>query len=419
MPIIKLENLSKKYKIVHEREGAKYSTLRDEMVSAVKKPFLWLAGRGSARENVWVLKNINLEIEPGEVLGIIGPNGAGKTTLLKILAKITPPSEGKAVIGGRVGSLLEVGTGFHPELTGRENIYLNGAILGMSKEEIKNKFEEIIEFAGVKKFLDTPVKRFSDGMRVRLAFSVAAHLEPEILLVDEVLSVGDIEFQKKCLGKMSEVTQKSGRTILFVSHNMGQIRKLCQRVILLNNGVIEKEGNPKTVVDDYIASKISLTFKENVENENVQESESVALKSFSVFGKEKGFPPRTGDPLNMEMTFKFKEPLNNPGVRVFINTLQGINVMYFTSTPFGGLSLERGEGTIKFNLNIEELTLTGGQYILSVGMFRPALADYLKPVQVGQFEVQPADYYGVGIDLLNPRAGIVAAKHNWSFEKLN
>jgi len=207
---------------------------------------------GEEIEEFWALKDINFEVEQGDRLGIIGRNGAGKSTLLKILSRITEPTSGRVKIKGRVASLLEVGTGFHQELTGRENIFLNGAILGMSRTEIKRKFDEIVDFSGVEKFLDTPVKRYSSGMYVRLAFSVAAHLEPEILLVDEVLAVGDEEFQKKCLGKMKDVSTDEGRTVLFVSHNMGIIAQLCNKAILLNKGMLEISGETNTVVDQYI-----------------------------------------------------------------------------------------------------------------------------------------------------------------------
>ena len=242
--VIRAEGLGKKYIIGHETERERYTALRD--VAARTARNVWKRAvdaargraivRGEATEEFWALKDVSFEVKRGEVLGIIGRNGAGKSTLLKILSRITEPSEGRVTIAGRVASLLEVGTGFHPELTGRENIYLNGAILGMSRAEIRRKFDEIVAFAEVEKFLDTPVKRYSSGMYVRLAFAVAAHLEPEILVVDEVLAVGDAEFQKKCLGKMGEVAERGGRTVLFVSHNMAAVQSLCERVIHLENG---------------------------------------------------------------------------------------------------------------------------------------------------------------------------------------
>ncbi|MDY0016725.1 MAG: ABC transporter ATP-binding protein [Candidatus Delongbacteria bacterium] len=249
--VIKIENLSKKYIIGHET-GAPYLTFRDLLADSFKKlnPLSRKDKEISSKEEFWALKDINLEIKQGEKIGIIGRNGAGKSTLLKILSRITEPTTGSVKIKGRVASLLEVGTGFHPELTGRENIFLNGAILGMRREEIKRKFDEIVDFSGVEKFLDTPVKRYSSGMYVRLAFAVAAHLEPEILLIDEVLAVGDAEFQKKCLGKMDDVA-KQGRTIVFVSHNMGAIRQLCERGVLLEKGEMKFEDEISTMINMY------------------------------------------------------------------------------------------------------------------------------------------------------------------------
>lgn len=254
-PIVEVKNLSKKYKI-GERQG--YVALRDVLMNIVKSPARWFGSKVKSslgKESVddfWALKNVNFNVEQGEILGIIGRNGAGKSTLLKILSQITPPTTGEIKLRGRVGSLLEVGTGFHPELTGRENIYLNGSILGMRKKEIEKKFDEIVEFSGIGKFLDTPVKRYSSGMYVRLAFSVAAHLEPDILIIDEVLAVGDTEFQKKCLGKMEDVTKKEGRTVLFVSHNMAAVQQLCSKTIFLENGQVKSIGDTSKIINEYI-----------------------------------------------------------------------------------------------------------------------------------------------------------------------
>jgi len=251
---IRVERLGKQYRIGGSRE--QYKTLRESLVGAVTRPLRRLRNPKPEIRNqntIWALKDVSFEVKRGEVVGIIGRNGAGKTTLLKILSRITEPTEGRVEIHGRVGSLLEVGTGFHPELTGRENIYLNGAILGMSKKEINRKFEEIVAFAEIEKFIDTPVKRYSSGMYVRLAFAVAAHLDPEILLVDEVLAVGDLEFRKKCLGKMQNVSQV-GRTVLFVSHDMGNISNLCSRTVWLDSGTIRAVGDTKDVVSQYISS---------------------------------------------------------------------------------------------------------------------------------------------------------------------
>jgi len=256
-PIIEIKGIGKKYNIAHQR--GKYVALRDVLANVARRPFAFLKHKAKAaiglatKEEFWALRDINLDINKGDIVGIIGSNGAGKSTLLKILTGITPPTEGEIIMRGRVASLLEVGTGFHPELTGRENIFLNGAILGMMRKEIAQKFDEIVAFAGVEKFLDTPVKHYSSGMYVRLAFSVAAHMEPDILLVDEVLAVGDAEFQKKCLGKMEEVTTKEGRTILFVSHNMGMIERLCTACVLLEKGHVRKMGRDvRGIIGEYL-----------------------------------------------------------------------------------------------------------------------------------------------------------------------
>ena len=243
--VIEIRGLGKRYR-VGERE--RYLALRDVLMRALKAPLH--LGRRSKPDYLWALRDVSLDVRQGEVVGLIGRNGAGKTTLLKILSRITRPTEGYAEVRGRVGSLLEVGTGFHPELTGRENIFLSGAILGMTKREISRKYDAIVSFAGVERFIDTPLKHYSSGMQMRLAFAVAAHLEPEILLVDEVLAVGDLEFQKKCLGKMEEVSG-SGRTIVFVSHQMNQIRRLCQRVFWIDGGQILQWGDAGEVIAAY------------------------------------------------------------------------------------------------------------------------------------------------------------------------
>lgn len=259
--IIRVEDLGKKYVIAHQAKGH-YLTLRDTIADRAKSLGRLLGTRKkrtrSPSEEFWALKDVSFDVKQGDRLGIIGRNGAGKSTLLKILSRITEPSRGEITIHGRVASLLEVGTGFHPELTGRENIFLNGAILGMSKAEIRKKFDEIVDFAEVEKFLDTPVKRYSSGMYVRLAFAVAAHLEPEILVVDEVLAVGDVKFQKKCLGKMREVGS-SGRTILFVSHTMNTVESLCTRGIVLQSGRLQFDGSAQDAVQFYLDTTYDLT----------------------------------------------------------------------------------------------------------------------------------------------------------------
>lgn len=254
-PIIEIKGIGKRYNINRPKGG--YIALRDVLTNIAKSPLSFFKTKAKAavgigkKQDFWALRNVSATINRGEVVGIVGANGAGKSTLLKILTGITPPTEGEIIMRGRVASLLEVGTGFHPELTGRENIFLNGAILGMSRKEISSKFDEIVAFAGIEQFLDTPVKYYSSGMYVRLAFSVAAHMEPDILLVDEVLAVGDAEFQKKCVGKMEEVTKSEGRTILFVSHNLAAIQRLCTKSIFLEKGQVKMVGNTNDILEAY------------------------------------------------------------------------------------------------------------------------------------------------------------------------
>lgn len=285
-PIIRVRDLSKQYAIGARAEP--YSTLRESLVRAVRKPMNLLRKDSSDEKSTfWALKDINFDVMPGEVVGIIGRNGAGKSTLLKILSRITEPTNGKIELYGRVGSLLEVGTGFHAELTGRENIYLNGAILGMRREEIAKKFDEIVDFAEVEGFLDTPVKRYSSGMYMRLAFAVAAHLEPEILVVDEVLAVGDAQFQKKCLGKMKDVAEH-GRTVIFVSHNMGAIRELCSSGILLAGGHLISSGAIDVCVAEYLQdmNSASAAYTKSDAGERSEGVEPVEFNCISLHNEE-------------------------------------------------------------------------------------------------------------------------------------
>lgn len=290
-PIIEVKNVGKKYNIKHYQGG--YVALRDVLMNIVKNPFRFAKEKAKAvtgigtKEEFWALKEASFNIFQGEVVGIIGRNGAGKSTLLKILTGITPPTTGEIKMRGRVASLLEVGTGFHPELTGRENIFLNGAILGMKKSEIAKNFDSIVAFAEIEKFLDTPVKYYSSGMYVRLAFSVAAHMEPDILLVDEVLAVGDAEFQKKCLGKMEEVTKKQGRTILFVSHNMAAIQNLCKKCILLEKGRIKAVGDTEDIVNLYLHNSESEATEKHWEGDKRPGNDVVRLNHVRLIDEKK------------------------------------------------------------------------------------------------------------------------------------
>lgn len=335
--IIKAENLGKKYIIGHKSANDSYATLRDLIMNNAKN--LWHKTRdlakgkpviyGDTLEEVWALKDINFEILRGEAVGIIGRNGAGKSTLLKVLSRITEPSKGRVTIRGRVASLLEVGTGFHPELTGRENIYLNGTILGMTRKEIKTRFDEIVAFAEIDKFLDTPVKRYSSGMYVRLAFAVAAHLNPEILVVDEVLAVGDAAFQKKCLGKMGDVAH-TGRTVLFVSHNMGAIRQLCKSGILLSDGKIVSQGSTDNVVDAYIQTiKVSRHYSEGMIACN--DSFGIALLKIDLLNDEgmESHALQVGISGSIRILIETAKPLKNLLVSIAVITLNDIRVCVF------------------------------------------------------------------------------------------
>jgi lipopolysaccharide transport system ATP-binding protein len=288
--VIKVENISKQYRLGEIGTGTLSHDLNRwwAKVRGKEDPFLKIGETNDRTQKgnsdyVWALKDINFEVKQGEVLGIIGRNGAGKSTLLKILSKTTTPTTGSIKVKGRIASLLEVGTGFHPELSGRDNIFLNGAILGMSKQEIKSKFDEIVDFSGVERYLDTPVKRYSSGMYVRLAFAVAAHLEPDILIVDEVLAVGDAEFQKKCLGKMKDVSVNDGRTVLFVSHNMSAINSLCENLVLLNKGVVEDYGQTNNIIQKYL--NVTSVIGNGIENFTNIANKPVYLKEAKVVSK--------------------------------------------------------------------------------------------------------------------------------------
>jgi lipopolysaccharide transport system ATP-binding protein len=324
-PAITIENLGKRYTIGHQNGSS--DGMRHAIENALRSPLTWL--RSGQQKNVkevdfWALNDVSLEIKHGDVVGIIGRNGAGKSTLLKILSRITVPTRGRIRIDGRIASILEVGTGFHQELTGRENIFLNGAILGMTRAEIIRKFDEIVEFSGIEEFLDTPVKRYSSGMYVRLAFAVAAHLEPEILIVDEVLAVGDATFQKKCLGKMGDFAQ-SGRTVLFVSHNAEAIRTLCQRGIWLKDGRLHKEGSADEVLEDYFndtSKELSFSFANQDYGLVIQK---VVLRND--LGEETS-QFRPGEDLIVEIFYDARIPLTEPYVIVGV---QGINGSCFTA----------------------------------------------------------------------------------------
>ena len=405
---ITVQNLSKSYWVGHrsaKRES--YTALRDviarEARNFARKTIDLVRGRqivqGDDVEQFWALRDVSFEVKRGEVLGVIGRNGAGKSTLLKILSRITEPDMGRVTLRGRVASLLEVGTGFHPELTGRENIFLNGAILGMTRAEIKAKFDEIVAFAEVERFLDTPVKRYSSGMYVRLAFSVAAHLEPEILVVDEVLAVGDAEFQKKCLGKMQDVATKQGRTILFVSHNMAAIESMCNSALLLAHGQCAIKGDTLAVVQEYLRdmSRVSSTPL----GERTDRSGSGAVRLLSVSLEDhsgasvSAFQCGTEAILHMVTENTTKAELRGFHISLGIDNELGQRVALLDSILVGDTipDLLPGHGSVR--VFIPKMALIPGRYRLTIfATVNGIIADWVKDAAV--FDVEAGDYYGTG-----------------------
>ncbi|MBS1490464.1 MAG: ATP-binding cassette domain-containing protein [Bacteroidetes bacterium] len=358
--VIKVENLSKRFIISHEiREP--YRSLRDSLTRGAKKILTRTPAVQHTQEEFWALKDLTFEIKQGDRVGIIGRNGAGKSTLLKILSRITEPTTGRITIDGRVASLLEVGTGFHPELTGRENIFLNGAILGMSRAEIRSKFDEMVAFAEVEKFLDTPVKRYSSGMYVRLAFAVAAHLEPEILIVDEVLAVGDAQFQKKCLGKMEDVSKNEGRTVLFVSHNMTAVKSICSKAVLLENGLLSKEGTVDRVIKSYQDSYTPQAINRFNSVSRKFGNEQIRFDCILVENDSSNGVFEIDKPLAIILhltNFSVQTPIN---VNIFFNTIDGVNIFAVCSS-----SRIRNAGSFNLKCMIPANFLNDNTYSISV-----------------------------------------------------
>ena len=411
---IRVENLSKRYHIGRGQE--QHDTLRDAVAALARRPLERLRGDGrGAREEkdtIWALKDVSFEVERGEVLGIIGPNGAGKTTLLKILARITQPTGGRVVMDGRVGSLLEVGTGFHPELTGRDNIYLNAAILGMSRAEIDRKFDEIVAFAEIGKFLDTPVKRYSSGMYVRLAFAVAAHLQPEILLVDEVLAVGDAAFQKKCLGKMGDVARE-GRTVLLVSHSMSSIQSICRRCLLLRCGNLVFDGSAPQTIRRYLRTQAAKGNTVLGADTTRSGNGRARFLRASVLDTD-GLPCSTvgvGEGFAVELEFQVHERLLNPGFGIIIRDAMGLKIaQMITRTTHGVMPAVHQGGTVR--VTVERFDALPGSYYVSLGLSRPGeQIDFVENAL--EIEVVPREVYPTG---KLPRAGegVVCVPCQWT-----
>ncbi|HKQ03915.1 MAG TPA: ABC transporter ATP-binding protein [Blastocatellia bacterium] len=386
--VIRAENLGKKYRIHHQQERQRYVALRDVFADKLLTPWRWAKRQSAHRQSVedfWALKDVSFEIKQGEVVGIIGRNGAGKSTLLKILSRITEPTEGRVKIRGRVASLLEVGTGFHPELTGRENIYLNGAILGMTKLEIKQKFDEIVSFAEIDQFLDTPVKRYSSGMYVRLAFAVAAHLEPEILVVDEVLAVGDIAFQKKCLGKMSEVADSNGKTVIFVSHNMEAIGAMCESCMLLQYGQLVLRDNAANVIACYLDA--ANTTKATID---LKEKSTEAYFCSAKLCNENG---------NISLCFQMSERVilmchfqvraPQPGLEVALAVLNSKRErIFYSSNKMAEVPISiESAGNYAITASIPSQLLLPGRYFINLALHRPNVQLFDYQENILSFEV--------------------------------
>jgi lipopolysaccharide transport system ATP-binding protein len=362
-PMISVAHLGKRYRIRHEGQGQRYVALRDVLASKLTSPLRWCRenahARSSSAEDFWALKDVSFDVRQGEVVGIIGRNGAGKSTLLKVLSRITEPSRGRVTLGGRVASLLEVGTGFHPELTGRENIFLNGAVLGMTRAEIIRKFDEIVGFAGIEKFLDTPVKRYSSGMYVRLGFAVAAHLEPEILIVDEVLAVGDTEFQKKCLGKMREVSE-SGRTVLFVSHNMAAVGSLTTRSVVLEQGGLVFDGATAAAIERH-------TQPSHRTSNALGRGTHTAFISAGLLDE----PGRAVHHYTPGKTLRLEVVLDTDGapslsLEVFVRDSTRQKVAMASLHQFHGLTLPTSAGRFRALIELRPLWLASGSYTLDL-----------------------------------------------------
>jgi lipopolysaccharide transport system ATP-binding protein len=410
------EGLSKRYRL---GTGAHhYGRLSESLSSAFSAPYRWVRRRGTASpntESLWALKDVSFDVMVGQAVGIIGRNGAGKTTLLKILSRITEPTEGSALLRGRVGSLLEVGTGFHPELTGRENVYLNGAILGMSRATIKKRFDEIVEFSEMGRFLETPVKRYSSGMQVRLAFAVAAHLEPEILIVDEVLAVGDVAFQRKCLGRMGSVASE-GRTILFVSHNMGTIARLCQTGMWLDEGRVKAHGPMDEVIGEYLAASAEGSSHLLVEDPTrAPGDDDVRLRSVRV-KNAKGDAATYLDsrfPIHIEMEYTVLR--RTVGLRTGFRLLSSDGTVIFTARDNDGADLPAAEldkGTFTSRCEIPGNLLKGGQYHVTVIADRP----YVKVI----FHVESAVSFWVESTekiYERNRVGVIAPDLKWTVQR--
>ena len=405
---IQAQSLSKKYR--YGGQAGKYKTLREDLINLALRPFRSSRKESSGPTHFWALKDASFQVNHGEAVGLIGPNGAGKSTLLKILSRITPPTRGSAVIHGRVGSLLEVGTGFHPELTGRENIFLSGTILGMRRAEVAQRLDEIVAFSEIERFLDTPVKHYSSGMYVRLAFAVAAHLETEILLIDEVLAVGDIAFQQKCLGKMGEVTRR-GRTIVFVSHNMAAIERICERCLVIDQGKIVADGSPDEAIGAYLSENAGGMYVWRRDQPTEADAFFTEISLRDEAGKPVEFVRTDTDPvLNIE--YRVRRP--RPRMCLSIGLLDQLGSQIFRSAPIDcGAELPKSPGTYHWKIRFPEHLLLARHYKIFASLWEP-IADSIDNIdKVDQISV-PVEA-GDTVTTLEPRGrpGIIAVRCKW------
>lgn len=419
--VIQVENLGKSFLISHQKKES-FPTFRDTLVGKTKKVFSAFAhpfkgstgfGTPSSIEEFWALRGLSFEVKAGDRIGVIGKNGAGKSTLLKILSRITQPTEGRLALKGRVATLLEVGTGFHPELTGRENIFLNGAILGMARSDIQRRFDQIVDFSGVEKFLDTPVKRYSSGMRVRLGFSVAAHLEPDILIVDEVLAVGDRDFQQKCIGCLDQVG-KDGKTIIFVSHNMSLVKRLCEKSILLENGSIREAGITEKIVERYvgrISNDSGKEVDEYVKNENMDILDVKILN----MNREKTDVLYYREPFIVSFLLRSKKIIKNLSFHIGIDSIDGTRVFTSSSLEFWQpLNLNLGDN-VQIFVCFKKINLMPGSYILSKLYGRQGNSDVFQLMDIMKFCVEGVGYKSVAPPSVG--TGLIAGVSNWSLEE--
>ena len=407
--VLRAQELSKRYRI---GTYVGYGRLTESIADSLRRP-----SRRSRKkaEWIWALKGVNIDVHRGEVLGIVGRNGAGKTTLLKILSRITDPTEGVVELRGRVGSLLEVGTGFHPELTGRENISLNGAILGMRRAEIRRKFDPIVDFSEIGQFLDTPVKRYSSGMYIRLAFAVAAHLEPDILIVDEVLAVGDAAFQAKCLGKMNDIAQE-GRTVLFVSHNMGAITRLCTRVCWLDDGRVALDGTPGTVVAQYLSSAVSAQAEWAAEAGDADATEMSLLAAKILDASDRpAVSIRFDKPFRVGVSYQVNDSIENAAVVASFMDLAGnlIFESWDTDSQPNGHSV-RSPGMYRSTCLVPETLLKPGRYWLSIAAHVPNRKVFDRRDHVLAFDVLPVEG-----SFNSDRLGLLSPVFDWEILKLS